>query len=891
MQGQHLNTMDLNKFTIRSQQAIQQAQTIASGYGQQMLENGHLLKGILEVDPDVTPFLLKKLNVNLPAMTQALDRIVQGYPKVTGGQISLSRYSQDTLTKALAALKEFGDEFASVEHLLIGILDSGDNVSHLLKDNGLTRKDLVAAIKDLRKGSTVTSQSQEETYNALNKYAKNLNQLAKDNKLDPVIGRDEEIRRVLQILSRRTKNNPILIGEPGVGKTAIAEGIAQRIVSGDIPEDLKGKQVYSLDISALIAGAKYKGEFEERLKAVVKEVISAEGNIILFIDEIHTLVGAGGGEGAMDAANILKPALARGELRSIGATTLSEYQKFFEKDKALERRFQKVMVDEPSREDAISILRGLKEKYESHHKVLIKDAAIIAAVELSTRYIADRFLPDKAIDLIDEAASKLRMEINSKPEELDEIDRRIMQLEIEREAIKRENDEDKLSELNKVIADLSEQRDGYKARWESERALVERINSAKDSIEDLKHQASQYEREGDFGKVAEIRYGRIQETEKELGDAKEELITMQADSKLIKEEVDVEEIAAVVSRWTGVPVTRMLEAERAKLLHLEDELHRRVIGQQEAVRAVADAVRRSRAGMGDEKRPIGSFIFLGTTGVGKTELAKALSEILFNDEHAMVRIDMSEYQERHSVSRLVGAPPGYVGYDEGGQLTEAVRRKPYSVVLLDEIEKAHPDVWNILLQVLDDGRLTDNKGRVVNFKNTIIIMTSNIGSHIIQENFENLRDKDLGSVVEKTQSEVMDLLRKTVRPEFLNRVDELIMFRPLSQNDVREIVKLQLDMLMHKLEEKDIQLIPSEELIDHISTTGFDPQFGARPIKRMIQKELLNELSKQIIAGTLETGEPQVIDVFDGKIVLRKPMDEEEVKQASANGKKEKAVV
>jgi ATP-dependent Clp protease ATP-binding subunit ClpB len=878
--------MDLNKFTIRSQQAIQQAQTIAAGYGQQMLENGHLLKGVLEVDPDVSPFLLKKLNVNVPAMTQALDRIVQGYPKVSGGQISLSRHSSDALTKALAALKEFGDEFASVEHLLIGILDSGDTIGQLLKDNGVTKKDLIAAIKDLRKGSTVTSQSQEETYNALNKYAKNLNQLAKDNKLDPVIGRDEEIRRVLQILSRRTKNNPILIGEPGVGKTAIAEGIAQRIVSGDIPEDLKGKQVFSLDIASLIAGAKYKGEFEERLKAVVKEVIGAEGNIILFIDEIHTLVGAGGGDGAMDAANILKPALARGELRSIGATTLNEYQKYFEKDKALERRFQKVMVDEPSREDAISILRGLKEKYESHHKVLIKDAAIIAAVELSTRYIADRFLPDKAIDLIDEAASKLRMEINSKPEELDEIDRRIMQLEIEREAIKRENDEAKLAELNKEIAELSGQRDGFKARWESERALVERINSAKDQIEDLKHQAAQYEREGDFGKVAEIRYGRIQETEKELLAAKDELLLMQADSKMIKEEVDVEEIAAVVSRWTGVPVTRMLEAERVKLLKLEDELHKRVIGQDEAVHAVADAVRRNRAGMGDEKRPIGSFIFLGTTGVGKTELAKALSEILFNDENAMTRIDMSEYQERHSVSRLVGAPPGYVGYDEGGQLTEAVRRKPYSVVLLDEIEKAHPDVWNILLQVLDDGRLTDNKGRVVNFKNTIVIMTSNIGSHIIQENFENLQDKDIDSVVEKTQREVMDLLRKTVRPEFLNRVDELIMFRPLSHSDVRAIVELQLNMLLKKLEEKDIHLLPSEELIAHISTIGFDPQFGARPIKRMIQKELLNELSKQIIAGTLETGKPQVIDVFDGRIVLRKPIDEKEKSNGKAKARK-----
>jgi ATP-dependent Clp protease ATP-binding subunit ClpB len=883
--------MDLNKFTIRSQQAIQQAQTIASGYGQQMLENGHLLKGILEVDPDVTPFLLKKLNVNVPVMTQALDRIVQGYPKVSGGQVSLSRYSSDALTKALAALKEFGDEFASVEHMLIGILDSGDTVSQLLKDNGVNKKDLIAAIKELRKGSKVTSQSQEETYNALNKYAKNLNQLAKENKLDPVIGRDEEIRRVLQILSRRTKNNPILIGEPGVGKTAIAEGIAQRIVSGDIPEDLKGKQVFSLDIAALIAGAKYKGEFEERLKAVVKEVIASEGNIVLFIDEIHTLVGAGGGEGAMDAANILKPALARGELRSIGATTLNEYQKYFEKDKALERRFQKVMVDEPSQADAISILRGLKEKYESHHKVLIKDAAIIAAVELSTRYIADRFLPDKAIDLIDEAASKLRMEINSKPEELDEIDRRIMQLEIEREAIKRENDEPKLAELNKELAELSGQRDGFKARWESERALVDRINSAKEKIEQLKFDAQQAERDGDFAKVAEIRYGRVQETEKELATAKDELIALQANSKLIKEEVDVEEIAEVVSRWTGIPVTRMMEAERSKLLKLEDELHKRVIGQDEAVHAVADAVRRSRAGMGDEKRPIGSFIFLGTTGVGKTELAKALSEVLFNDEHAMTRIDMSEYQERHSVSRLVGAPPGYVGYDEGGQLTEAVRRKPYSVVLLDEIEKAHPDVWNILLQVLDDGRLTDNKGRVVNFKNTLIIMTSNIGSHIIQENFENLEKKDVDAVVEKTQREVLDLLRKTVRPEFLNRVDELIMFRPLSQADVREIVKLQLHILLQKLEEKDIHLIPSEELIDHISSTGFDPQFGARPIKRMIQKELLNELSKQIIAGSLETGKPQVIDVFDGKIVLRKPIDEKEKSNGNGKAKKSKAEV
>ncbi|MBL0035568.1 MAG: ATP-dependent chaperone ClpB [Flavobacteriales bacterium] len=880
--------MDLNKFTIRSQQAIQQAQTIAAGLGQQVLENGHLLKGILEVDQDVSPFLLKKLNVNIGAMQQALDRIVSGYPKVQGGTITLSRHCSDALTKSLAALKEFGDDFASVEHMLLGILDSGDTISQLLKDNGVTKKDLVAAIKDLRKGAKVTSQSQEETYNALNKYAKNLNQLAKENKLDPVIGRDEEIRRVLQILSRRTKNNPILIGEPGVGKTAIAEGIAQRIVSGDIPEDLAQKQVFSLDMGALIAGAKYKGEFEERLKSVVKEVISAEGNIILFIDEIHTLVGAGGGDGAMDAANILKPALARGELRAIGATTLNEYQKYFEKDKALERRFQKVMVDEPSREDAISILRGLKEKYENHHKVLIKDGAIIAAVELSTRYIADRFLPDKAIDLIDEAASKLRMEINSKPEELDEVDRRIMQLEIEREAIKRENDMPKLDQLNLDLAELSEKRDGLKARWESERGLVENINDAKEKIEQLKFDASQAEREGDYGKVAEIRYGRMKETEDELAQAKADLIAMQSTSKMIKEEVDVEEIAEVVSRWTGVPVTRMLETERTKLLKLEDELHKRVIGQDDAVRAVADAVRRSRAGMGDEKRPIGSFIFLGTTGVGKTELAKALSEVLFNDEHTMTRIDMSEYQERHSVSRLVGAPPGYVGYDEGGQLTEAVRRKPYSVVLLDEIEKAHPDVWNILLQVLDDGRLTDNKGRVVNFKNTIIIMTSNIGSHIIQENFEDLEKKDVEAVVTKTQNEVMDLLRKTVRPEFLNRVDEVIMFRPLSKEDVRGIVVLQLQLLTQKLAEKDIHLIPSSELIAHIVHTGYDPQFGARPIKRMIQKELLNELSRQIIAGTIETGVPQVIDVFDGKIVFRKPIDENE-QNGHGKGRKAKA--
>jgi ATP-dependent Clp protease ATP-binding subunit ClpB len=882
--------MDLNKFTIRSQQAIQQAQTIAAGLKNQQVETGHLLKGLLEVDQDVTPFLLKKLDVNTALLQQALDRIVNGYPKVEGGDMVLSRQIGQALNNALASLKEFGDEFASVEHLLLGLVEGNDNVAQLLKDGGVTKKDLVAAIKELRKGGKVTSQSQEETYNALNKYAKNLNQLAKENKLDPVIGRDEEIRRVLQILSRRTKNNPILIGEPGVGKTAIAEGIAQRIVSGDVPDDLKNKQVFSLDMGALVAGAKYKGEFEERLKAVVKEVTGAEGSLILFIDEIHTLVGAGGGEGAMDAANILKPALARGELRAIGATTLNEYQKYFEKDKALERRFQKVMIDEPSREDAISILRGLKEKYESHHKVLIKDAAIIAAVELSTRYISDRFLPDKAIDLIDEAASKLRMEINSKPEELDEVDRRVMQLEIEREAIKREGDTAKLEELGKELAELNTRRDALKARWEHERGLVEKIQEAKDRLEQLKFEAAQAEREGDYGKVAEIRYGRTKETEDQLAKAKAELTDLQTTSKMIKEEVDVDEIAAVVSRWTGIPVTRMLETERMKLITLEDELHKRVVGQDAAVRAVADAVRRSRAGMGDEKRPIGSFIFLGTTGVGKTELAKALSEVLFNDEHAMTRIDMSEYQERHAVSRLVGAPPGYVGYDEGGQLTEAVRRKPYSVVLLDEIEKAHPDVWNILLQVLDDGRLTDNKGRVVNFKNTIIIMTSNLGAEIIQENYEKIDDKNHEEVQRRTRDQVMELLRKSVRPEFLNRVDEVIMFEPLSRADVREIVRLQLDALMARLADRNMILTPSTELVEHIAHMGYDPQFGARPVKRMIQKELLNELSRWIIEGKVQPDTPMVIDIFDGKIVFRKPLQNEggEDKVEGRKRKKEK---
>ena len=879
--------MDLNKFTLRSQQAVEQAQRYVMANGQQAIENGHLLKGILEVDKDVAPFLLKKLNANLPALVQALDRIVAGYPKVQGGdQGQLSRTAATAMQKAIGSLKEFGDEYVSVEHLLLGILDGTDTTAQLLKDNGITRKDLIAAIKHLRKGERVTSQSQEDSYNALNKYAKNLNLLARENKLDPVIGRDEEIRRTLQILSRRTKNNPILIGEPGVGKTAIAEGIAQRISNGDVPDDLRSKQVFSLDMGALVAGAKYKGEFEERLKAVVKEVIAAEGNIILFIDEIHTLVGAGGGEGAMDAANILKPALARGELRAIGATTLNEYQKFFEKDKALERRFQKVNVDEPDREDAISILRGLKEKYEHHHKVLIKDAAIISAVELSQRYITDRFLPDKAIDLMDEAASKLRMEMNSKPEALDEIERRIMQLEIEREAIKRENDEAQLTDLNKELADLSGQRDGLKARWQAERALVLKMNEAKERAEQLKFDAAQAERDGDFGKVAELRYGRMKETEDALAAAKAELAAMHGGQKMIKEEVDVEEIANVVARWTGIPVSRMMEAERTKLLRLEQELEKRVIGQDEAVRAVADAVRRSRSGLGDERRPVGSFIFLGTTGVGKTELAKAQSYLVSNHRRQIVRIDMSEYQERHTVSRLVGAPPGYIGHDDGGQLTEAVRRKPYSVVLLDEIEKAHPDVFNVLLQVLDDGRLTDGKGRVVNFKNTIVIMTSNIGSAVIQENFERMDASNSDEVIERTKREVLDLLRRTVRPEFLNRIDETIVFRPLTHADVRAIVELQLAALMRKLEEKDIHLTPSKQLVDHIAETGYDPQFGARPIKRMIQRELLNELSRQIISGTVETGVQQVIDVFDGNIVFRKPIDEAE----RSNGNSTKGV-
>jgi ATP-dependent Clp protease ATP-binding subunit ClpB len=881
------DTMNLNNFTIKSQEAVQQAVQLATANGNQAIENGHLLKGILDIDEHVTPFILKKLNVNLGIFNQALERILGTYPKVQGGQPVLSPAASQTLAKAPAYLKEFGDEYVSIEHLLLALLSVKDTVSQLLKDNGITEKDLKAAIADLRKGAKVNSQTAEETYNALEKFAINLNRQAQKGKLDPVIGRDEEIRRVLQILSRRTKNNPILVGEPGVGKTAIAEGLAHRIINGDVPENLKSKQIYSLDMGALIAGAKFKGEFEERLKSVVKEVIAAEGEIVLFIDEIHTLVGAGGGEGAMDAANILKPALARGELRAIGATTLNEYQKYFEKDKALERRFQKVMVDEPNAEDAISILRGIKEKYEAHHKVRIKDEAIISAVELSQRYISDRFLPDKAIDLMDEAASKLRMQINSMPIELEEVERKTKQLEIEREGIKRENDKEKLEELNKEIAELSDRRTNLRARWNSEKEVVDGIQKVKEQIEGYKFEAEQAERSGDYGKVAEIRYGKIKEAEEVLHTFEGKLATMQTNgTQMIKEEVDSEDIAGVVASWTGIPVTRMIQSEREKLLHLEDELHKRVVGQEEAITAIADAVRRSRAGLQDSKKPIGSFIFLGTTGVGKTELAKALAEFLFNNEQAMTRIDMSEYQERHAVSRLVGAPPGYVGYEEGGQLTESVRRKPYSVVLLDEIEKAHPDVFNILLQVLDDGRLTDNKGRTVNFKNTIIIMTSNIGSHLIQENFEKMDDANRDSVIEKTKLEVFDLLKKSVRPEFLNRIDETIIFTPLTKKDVHKIVEIQFGDIAKRLLENGIHLRASQEAIDWLSQSGYDPQFGARPVKRILQKKVLNELSKQILSGKVTKEADIVLDVFNDQCVFRNPIELDPVKE---KGKKVKA--
>ena len=861
--------MNFNNFTIKSQEAVERAMEIAKAKQNQAIETSHVLKGMLMVDEDVIPRLLRQLNVNLDSFTPALDRIIDSYPKVSGGEQHLSNNAIKALEKATALSQEFKDGFVSLELLLLGILLVNDSTSRLLKENGVSEKDLRTAISQLRKGSTVNSPTAEETYNALEKYARNLNDLARNGKLDPVIGRDEEIRRVLQILSRRTKNNPILIGEPGVGKTAIAEGLAHRIIDGDVPDNLKTKQIYALDMGALIAGAKFKGEFEERLKSVIKEVISAEGEIILFIDEIHTLVGAGAGEGAMDAANILKPSLSRGELHVIGATTLKEYQKYFEKDKALERRFQPVMVNEPDTLDAISILRGIKEKYETHHHVRIKDEAIIAAVELSERYISDRFLPDKAIDLIDEAASKLRLEINSKPEELETIERRIRQLEIEREAIKREKDQEKLKTLNEEIGNLTEERNRLEAKWQSEKDLVEQIQSRKTEIEDLKFEAESANRSGDLGKVAEIRYGRIPAIEKIMEGLKEKLTVVQKDSAMVNEEVDAEQIAQVVSRWTGIPVSRMLQSEKEKLLNLEAELHKRVVGQDEAIAAVSDAIRRNRAGLQDPKRPIGSFIFLGTTGVGKTELAKALAEFLFNNENSMVRIDMSEYQERHTVSRMIGAPPGYVGYEESGQLTEAVRRKPYSVVLLDEIEKAHPDVFNILLQVLDDGRLTDNKGRTVDFKNTIIIMTSNIGSHIIQENLGHVTDKNRDEVFERTREQVFDLLRKTIRPEFLNRIDEIIMFKPLTKDEIQTVVELQLGVIRKMLGKNDIRLTATKKAIQFIATRGFDPQFGARPIKRVIQKNLLNELSKMILEGTVHKDKEIVVDEKEGKLVFR----------------------
>lgn len=861
--------MNINKFTIKSQEAIQLSQQLAQSFGQQQIENEHILKAIFEVDENVAPFILKKLNVNVPLFKQILDSTIQSFPKVSGGEIMLSRTANSTLTEAEIIAKKMNDEFVSIEHLILAIFGSKNKVAQILKDQGVTEKGLKEAIDELRKGERVTSASAEETYNSLNKYAKNLNELARNGKLDPVIGRDEEIRRVLQILTRRTKNNPMLVGEPGVGKTAIAEGLAHRIVDGDVPENLKDKIVFSLDMGALIAGAKYKGEFEERLKSVVKEVTAAEGDIVLFIDEIHTLVGAGGGEGAMDAANILKPALARGELLAIGATTLDEYQKYFEKDKALERRFQKVMIEEPDTESAISILRGIKEKYETHHKVQIKDDAIIAAVELSQRYITNRFLPDKAIDLMDEAASKIRMEINSKPEELDVLDRKIMQLEIEIAAIKREKDESKLKVLGMDLANLKDDRNEVFTKWKSEKDVVDNIQSVKTEIEDFKYEAERSEREGDYGKVAEIRYGKIKEAQERLEGFQKQLAEDQKEgTSLIKEEVTREDIAEVVAKWTGIPVMKMLQGEREKLLKLEDELHKRVVGQEEAIEAVSDAVRRSRAGLQDMKKPVGTFLFLGTTGVGKTELAKALAEYLFDDENAMTRVDMSEYQERHSVSRLVGAPPGYVGYDEGGQLTEAVRRKPYSVILLDEIEKAHPDTFNILLQVLDEGRLTDNKGRLADFKNTIIIMTSNMGSQIIQEKFENLKGS-VQATTEAAKVEVLGLLKQTVRPEFINRIDEIVMFTPLTNANIAQIVDLQLKSVKKMLALQGITLDATSEAIDYLSEKGYDPQFGARPVKRVIQRDVLNELSKEILSGKITTDSIVLIDAFDGKLVFR----------------------
>lgn len=860
--------MNLNNLTIKSQEAIQKAQEIASGFKHQAIENAHILKGILIADENVLPFLFKKLDANPDRIGHRIEEILKSLPKVIGAEQYFSNEARDTLLKASSFMKESGDEFVAIEHLLLAILQSGGQTAQMLKAEGINLKDLKQAIKILRQGNPVKSQTAEDTYNALNRYARNLNELAREGKLDPVIGRDDEIRRVLQILTRRTKNNPILIGEPGVGKTAIAEGLAHRIINGDVPENLKSRQVYSLDMGAMIAGAKYKGEFEERLKSVVKEVISSDGEIVLFIDEIHTLVGAGGGEGAMDAANILKPALARGELRAIGATTLKEYQKYFEKDKALERRFQIVMINEPATNDAISILRGLKERYESHHQVRIKDEAIISAVELSQRYITDRFLPDKAIDLIDEAASKLRLEINSVPEALDEVERRIRQLEIEREAIKRENDMDKLEQLNRELSDLNESRNSLKAKWQSEKEVVEKMQQQKKSIENFRFEAEQAEREGNYGRVAEIRYGLIKNAENQLELLKVNLQELQGDDPMVNEEVGAEEIAEIVSRWTGIPVSRMLQSEREKLLNLEVELHKRVVGQDEAIEALANAIRRSRAGMQDAKRPVGSFIFMGTTGVGKTELAKALAEFLFNDENAMVRIDMSEYQERHTVSRLIGAPPGYIGYDEGGQLTEKIRRRPYAVVLLDEIEKAHPDVFNILLQVLDDGRLTDNKGRTADFRNSIIIMTSNIGSHLIQEMFEKMSEKNREEHIESTRQQVFALLRHSIRPEFLNRIDEIIMFRPLNENEIEGIVKMQLGAVKAMLAQNGFNMDYTDSAIKLIAQMGYDPQYGARPLKRVIQREVLNVLSKEILAGKLSKDKKILVDTVQGKVEL-----------------------
>ena len=861
--------MNFNNFTIKAQEAVQQAVQLVTQSGQQAIEPIHLLKAVIMTGESVSNFLFQKLGVSPQNIMRALDAQIASLPKVSGGEPYLSGETNNVLQKAIEYSSKMGDQYVSLEPIFLALFTEKSVASQILKDAGMTEKELRLAIEELRKGNKVTSQSAEDTYDALSKYAINLNERARSGKLDPVIGRDEEIRRVLQILSRRTKNNPILIGEPGVGKTAIAEGLAHRIIRGDVPENLKTKQIYSLDMGALIAGAKYKGEFEERLKAVVNEVMKSDGEIILFIDEIHTLVGAGKGEGAMDAANILKPALARGELRSIGATTLDEYQKYFEKDKALERRFQIVMVDEPDELDAISILRGLKEKYENHHKVRIKDDAIIAAVQLSSRYISDRFLPDKAIDLMDEAAARLRMQMNSVPESLDEVSRRIKQLEIEREAIKRENDQQKLEQLSKEIADLKEEEKKQKAQWESEKEQINKIQQNKIDIENLKFEAEKAEREGDFGKVAEIRYGKIKEKEEEIKRVQEQLHNMQGAAAMIKEEVDSDDIADVVSRWTGIPVSKMLQSEKDKLLNLEAELHKRVVGQDEAISAIADAVRRSRAGLQDPKRPIGSFIFLGTTGVGKTELAKALADYLFDDENMMTRIDMSEYQEKFSATRLIGAPPGYVGYDEGGQLTEAIRRKPYSVVLFDEIEKAHPDVFNILLQVLDDGRLTDNKGRTVNFKNTIIIMTSNMGSSLIRENFEKINDSNHDTVVEQTKNQVLDLLKKTIRPEFLNRIDEIIMFTPLNESEIRQIVTLQLNGVKKMLDKNGISLEFTDAALDFISHEGFDPQFGARPVKRVIQKYVLNELSKEILSGHVNRDKAIVIDCVNGELVFK----------------------